>query len=81
MGFLFLGSDEQPTEKEITQALSPSEAKAISPYFIKPGTGGKIVRTREGRTIGPIGGELLRLALARGGEILGEKPIEVFQRR
>jgi hypothetical protein len=51
------------------------------PSYIKPGTGGKMVLTKEGRTIGPIGGELLRLALLRGGQIVGEKAVETFQKK
>jgi len=52
-----------------------------SPSYIKPGTGGKMVLTADGRTIGPIGGELLRHALLRGGQIVGERPVETFQRK
>ena len=51
------------------------------PSFIKPGTGGKMVVTTDGRTIGPIGGELLRHALLRGGQIVGEMPVETFQKK
>jgi hypothetical protein len=51
------------------------------PSYIKPGTGGKMIRTKEGKVIGPCGGELLRLALARGGQIIGETPVGTFQKK
>lgn len=47
------------------------------PGRIVPGTGGAIVRYRDGRTVGPIGGELLRLALARGARIIREEPVQI----
>jgi hypothetical protein len=53
---------------------------AASPSFIKPGSGGKTVRYPDGRTVGPIGGELLRLALAKGAYVISEEPVETFKR-
>ena len=64
-------------------SLTPQEEAKNNygpPSFVKPGTGGKMVLTEEGRTIGPIGGELLRHALARGGQIVGATQVETFQK-
>ena len=53
---------------------------ALGPVYVKPGTGGKHLRWPNGRECGPIDGEALRLALARGAVIMGEEPIQTFSR-
>jgi hypothetical protein len=61
--------------------LKQAKRDATSPSFIKPGTGGKTVCYRDGRVVGPIGGELLRVALASGARIISEEPVQTFKRQ
>jgi hypothetical protein len=63
-----------PHEREAKRADDLS-----GPSFIKPGTGGKIILMPNGVRV-TCGGELLRLALQRGGKIIGEKPTETFKK-
>lgn len=75
---LVFAKDTLSAEELVTKAHG---GPVGGPAFIKPGSGGVLVRTRAGKVIGPIGGELLRIALANGGTKLGkeEKP-ETFQK-
>jgi hypothetical protein len=61
--------------------LAQAKRDANTPSYIKPGTGGKTVRYPDGRTVGPIGGELLRIALSKGAYVISEEPVETFQKR
>jgi hypothetical protein len=48
------------------------------PSFVKPGTGGKMIRHPNGIVVGPVAGEALRHALNRGAVIVGEEPVKLF---
>jgi|HubBroStandDraft_6_1064221.scaffolds.fasta_scaffold471238_1 hypothetical protein len=68
----------------VVLALTPKEEAqnniSGSPSFVKPGTGGKICRWQDGRVFGPISGEALRIAVARGARVISEEPVEVFKK-
>ena len=44
------------------------------PYILPGEGGGKMIRHRTGQVAGPIGGEALRLALARGAVVIADVP-------
>ena len=46
-----------------------------------PGTGGSTVRFQDGRVVGPIGGELLRQAMAKGARVISTEPVQTFKKR
>ncbi len=74
---LIFPSDAATPEETITKVLGEPKG---GPNFVKPGTGGAYVRLKNGRTVGPIGGEALRLALANGGvKVSTEEKPETFQ--
>jgi len=65
----------------VISASAKKDEKVISitdpgPRFVKAGTGGQIIRLKDGRVVGPIGGEALRLALKNGATVVEEKPVE-----
>jgi hypothetical protein len=62
-----------PHEREAKRADDLS-----GPSFLKPG-GGKIVLMPNGVRV-TAGGELLRLAIERGGKIVGEEPTKSFKK-
>jgi hypothetical protein len=69
----------------VVLALTPKEEAQNNlsgpPSFVKPGTGGKICRWQDGRVFGPISGEALRIAVARGARVIREEPVETFQKK
>jgi hypothetical protein len=76
---LVFGSDLATPEELVTKAHGSGPVGG--PAFVKVGSGGVLVRRRDGKIIGPIGGELLRVALANGGTKLGkEARPETFQK-
>jgi hypothetical protein len=46
-------------------------------YSLPGEGGGKMIRHRTGQVAGPIGGEALRLALARGAVVIADVPAKV----
>jgi len=67
---------EKSKEQLVDEAVGP---KRGGPHFIRPGTGGKLVRMPSGAVIA-AGGECLRSALKNGGVIVGESQPETFQK-
>ena len=56
---------------------SPEQLAAIErPTFVVAGTGGARIKFPDGRIVGPIAGEALRHALARGAKVVSEEPVK-----
>ncbi len=68
-GLVVIGKEKTPAE------LANMERST----YVVAGTGGKRIRFPNGREAGPIDGEALRLALARGALVIGEEPLKTFK--
>jgi hypothetical protein len=81
MGKLIESADGGLVVVQLTPKEERQNELAGPPSFVKPGTGGTICRWQDGRVFGPISGEALRIALARGARAIRVEPVETFRKK
>ena len=81
MGKLVESADGGLVVLALTRKEEAQNNISSAPSFVKPGTGGTICRWQDGRVFGPISGDALRIALARGARAIRVEPVETFQKK